>query len=318
MPGANRTFVSWVCRPQVRIPSGSRAIAGCDFPRIRRDSGESMRWLAPAKINLSLRVLGKRPDGFHELRSLMVPVSVFDELVFEHREEGDLAFACNILEVPADESNLVVRAARVFCESVGLLPRLSISLRKTIPHGAGLGGGSSDAATTLLALDALYQTQLPRAALATMGAQIGSDVPFFVYQSPAWIGGRGERVEPVQGLPALSLLLIKPAFGVSTPWAFGRWKDSAEIPGVPYAAQTYAGLELVNDLERPVFEKYLFLADLKRWLAGRSAVRAALMSGSGSTVFAVLEDREAGFRLGEELVKEFGETLWLYVCETIP
>jgi 4-diphosphocytidyl-2-C-methyl-D-erythritol kinase len=277
-----------------------------------------MRWLAPAKVNLSLRVLGRRSDGFHELHSLMVPVSVFDELVFGHKEEGDLSFSCNAPEVPSDESNLVVRAARLFCESVGLLPRLSISLRKAIPHGAGLGGGSSDAATTLIALDALYQTNLPRATLAGMGALIGSDVPFFVYQSPAWIGGRGERVEPVANLPSISLLLIKPAFGVSTPWAFGRWKDATEIPGVPYGCQTYAGLEFVNDLERPVFEKYLFLADLKRWLVGRSGVCAALMSGSGSTVFAVVEDRKAGFRLGEELVREFGEALWLYVCETIP
>jgi 4-diphosphocytidyl-2-C-methyl-D-erythritol kinase len=112
--------------------------------------------------------------------------------------------------------------------------------------------------------------------------------------------------------------LIKPGFGVSTPWAFHQWKDAAEIPGVAYGRQTYAGLEFVNDLERPVFEKYLFLADLKRWLAERAGVRAALMSGSGSTMFAVLEDREAGFRLGEEVVKEFGEALWLYVCETMP
>lgn len=276
-----------------------------------------MRWLAPAKINLSLRVLGRRSDGFHDLRSLMAPVSVFDELVFDHKEDGDIAFVCNVPEVPADESNLVVRAARLFCESVGLLPGLSISLRKEIPHGAGLGGGSSNAATTLLALDALYQTKLPRAVLAGMGAQIGSDVPFFVYQSPAWIGGRGERVEPIADLPSLSLLLIKPAFGVSTPWAFGRWKEALEIPGVPYGRQIYASLEFVNDLERPVFEKYLFLADLKCWLAGRSGVCAALLSGSGSTVFAVVEDRMAGFRLGEELVKEFGEALWLYVCETI-
>jgi 4-diphosphocytidyl-2-C-methyl-D-erythritol kinase len=277
-----------------------------------------MRWLAPAKVNLSLRVLGRRSDGFHDLRSLMVPVSVFDELVFAHKEQGDLEFVCDAPEVPSDESNLVVRAARLFCGGVGILPRLSISLQKAIPHGAGLGGGSSDAATTLLALDALYQTGLPRQVLAEMGAQIGSDVPFFVYQSAAWIGGRGELVEPVKGLPVLPLLLIKPSFGVPTPWAFRRWKDAAELPEIPYGEQTCAGLEFVNDLERPVFEKYLFLADLKRWLLGRPETCVALMSGSGATVFVVLRDREAGFRLGEDLVKEFGESLWLYVCETMP
>lgn len=277
-----------------------------------------MRWLAPAKVNLSLSVLGRRSDGFHDLRSLMVPVSVFDELVFTHKQEGDLDFFCDTEEVPSDETNLVVRAARLFCGSVGVLPRLSISLKKTIPHGAGLGGGSSDAATTLLALDALFQTSLPRDALAEMGSQIGSDVPFFIYRSAAWVGGRGERVKPVGGLPSFFMLLVKPAFGVPTPWAFARWKDAVEIPGVSYGVQTHAGLEFVNDLERPVFEKYLFLADLKRWLLGRPEVGVALMSGSGSTVFAVLPDRDTALRLGEAMGNEFGESLWLYACETLP
>lgn len=277
-----------------------------------------MRWLAPAKINLSLRVLGRRPDGFHDLRSLMVPVSVFDELVFAHKEQGDLEFCCNVPEVPNGESNLVVRAVRLFCGAVGVLPQLTVSLQKTIPHGAGLGGGSSDAATTLLALDSLYQTGLSTEVLADLAAELGSDVPFFVYRSAAWIGGRGERVEPVADLPSFPLLLIKPAFGVPTPWAFQQWKDAAEIPGVPYGEQVHDGVGLVNDLERPVFQKYLFLPDLKRWLLGRAEVCAALMSGSGSTVFAVLRNRESGFSLGEAAVKEFGETLWLYVCETIP
>lgn len=276
-----------------------------------------MRWLAPAKINLSLRVLGRRSDGFHDLRSLMVPVSVFDELVFIHKEDGDLEFFCDVPGVPADESNLVVKAVRLFCGTVGILPRLSVSLKKEIPHGAGLGGGSSDAATTLLALDALYQTGLSRGVLAELAAELGSDVPFFLYQSAAWISGRGERVEPSVGLPSLPLLLIKPGFGVPTPWAFQHWKNAVEIPGVSYAEQNHSGLVFVNDLERPVFQKYLFLADLKRWLLGRPEVCAALMSGSGSTLFAVLSDREAGFRLGEAAVQEFGESLWLYVCETI-
>jgi 4-diphosphocytidyl-2-C-methyl-D-erythritol kinase len=276
-----------------------------------------MRWLAPAKVNLSLRVLGRRADGFHNLRSLMVPISVFDALVFAHKEDGDLEFFCDVPEVPADESNLVVRAVRLFCGTVGILPQLSVSLQKAIPHGAGLGGGSSDAATTLLALDALYQTGLSRDVLADLAAELGSDVPFFVYQSAAWIGGRGEQVELVTALPTLPLLLLKPRFGVSTPWAFQHWKDAVEIPGISYEAQAHEGLVFVNDLERPVFQKYLFLADLKRWLLARPEVSAALMSGSGSTVFAVLRDKEAGFRLGEEAVKEFGESLWLYVCETI-
>ena len=277
-----------------------------------------MRWLAPAKVNLSLRILGKRSDGFHELESLMVPVSLFDALELEHVESGDLQFSCSDSSVPSDDSNLVVKAARLFCSSVGLLPRLRIRLDKEIPHGAGLGGGSSDAATTLLALNALFETRLEREALASMAAELGSDVPFFIYQSAAWIRGRGERVEPVSGIPAWPVLLVKPSFGVSTPWAYQQWRDSLAIPGVWQGAQTVSSVTLINDLERPVFQKHLFLADLKNWLLMQSEVRGALMSGSGSTVFAVLDHKEEGYALGERLAREFGSGLWVYLCETIP
>jgi len=276
-----------------------------------------MDWLAPAKINLSLRILGRRPDGFHDLRSLMVPISVFDELRFEHKEDGDLEFLCAAPEIPLDDSNLVVRAVRLFCGSFGFLPRLRVELVKQIPHGAGLGGGSSDAATTLLALNALFETHLPRETLVELAAELGSDVPFFLYQSAAWISGRGERVEPVASLPDVPLLLVKPPFGVPTPWAYQHWKDSEEIPGVLYAPQRCDSGELVNDLERPVFQKYFLLADLKTWLCAQPEVTAALMSGSGSTVFAVLREKADGYPLGERLAQEFGTALWVFLCETL-
>lgn len=276
-----------------------------------------MDWLAPAKINLSLRILGRRPDGFHDLRSLMVPISVFDELRFEHKEDGDLEFLCDAPEIPLDDANLVVRAVRLFCCSFGFLPRLRVELVKQIPHGAGLGGGSSDAATTLLALNALFETELSRETLAELAAELGSDVPFFLYQSAAWIGGRGERVEPVGTLPNVPLLLVKPPFGIPTPWAYQHWKDSEEIPGVLYTPQHCATGELVNDLERPVFQKFILLADIKTWLCAQPEVEAALMSGSGSTVFAVLREKADGYPLGERLAQEFGTTLWVFLCETL-
>jgi 4-diphosphocytidyl-2-C-methyl-D-erythritol kinase len=277
-----------------------------------------MRWIAPAKVNLSLRILGKRDDGFHELESLMVPVSVFDALEIEHTSGGDLQFSCDDPSVPADESNLVVKAVRLFCSSFGLMPHLRVHLSKEIPHGAGLGGGSSDAGTALLALDELFETKLPRQDLADLGAELGSDIPFFLHQSAAWIRGRGEIVQPVDGLPILPLLLLKPTFGVPTPWAYRQWKDSIEIPGVPYAAQSLGWGTLLNDLERPVFEKYLLLADLKAWLLNQPEVIGALMSGSGSTIFAVLRDKQQGYALGERVAAEFGTDLWAYLCETIP
>ena len=276
-----------------------------------------MEFLAPAKINLSLRVLGRRADGFHDLESLMCPVSVFDTLDVTLRAAGGLEFTCDDATLPAGDDNLVVRAARLFCDRVGIEPHARIALTKHIPHGAGLGGGSSDAATTLLALDRLFATQLSLETLAAMAAELGSDVPFFIYQSAAMIRGRGERVEPVAFPHALPLLLIKPPFGVPTPWAYSRWKDAREIPDVPHAAQTYPWGELVNDLERPVFEKHIFLADLKRWLLAQPEAVGALMSGSGATVFAVLRSKEDAVPLGERVAQEFGPDLWLCACETL-
>ena len=276
-----------------------------------------MEFLAPAKINLSLRVLGRRADGFHDLESLMCPVSVFDTLDVTRRESGGLEFTCDDAMLPAGEDNLAVRAARLFCAARGLEPNVRIALTKHIPHGAGLGGGSSDAATTLLALDRLFATGISRDALATMAAELGSDVPFFIYESAAMISGRGERVEPVAFPHALPLLLIKPPFGVPTPWAYSRWRDAREIPEVPYGAQAFPWGELVNDLERPVFEKFIFLADLKRWLQAQPKAAGALMSGSGATIFAVLKTKEDAVALGGRVAAEFGEDLWVCACETV-
>ena len=276
-----------------------------------------MEFLAPAKVNLSLRVLRRREDGFHEIESLMCPVSIFDTLDISLREEAGLEFVCDDASLPTDDNNLVVRAAKRFCAEHGVEPNLRIALTKRIPHGAGLGGGSSDAATTLIALDRLFDTQLSREVLAAMAADLGSDIPFFIYQSAAIIRGRGEHVEPVAFPHALPLLLIKPPFGVPTPWAYQRWKDSREIPGVRYAAQEMEWGTLVNDLERPVFEKYIFLADVKTWLLEQPGVAGSIMSGSGATIFSVLRSKEHAATLIDRVTAEFGKNLWCCACETV-
>jgi len=278
---------------------------------------EHLELLTPAKVNLTLEVKGRRDDGFHEIESLMVPVSVFDRLEISHREEAGISLTCDDPSLPVDEENLVFRAAKLFCDHLGLQPNLQIALSKQIPHGAGLGGGSSNAASTLLGLNALFATELTRPVLAAMAAELGSDIPFFIYQSAAVIRGRGEKVEPQPFRHTLPLLLIKPPFGVPTPWAYSRWKDSRQVPGVPYDRQEFGWGALVNDLERPVFEKYLFLAHLKAWLLKQPEVEGALMSGSGATVFAVLREKEQGYALGERVAQEYGTDLWAFLCETI-
>src|SRR6476620_6741124 len=276
-----------------------------------------MQVTAPAKINLSLRVLGRRSDGFHEIETFIAPISLCDEIKMERRSgKQQIAFRCDDPSVPKGKDNIVVRAANVFFEETKVTSGVAIALKKTIPHGAGLGGGSSDAASTLLALNELFETNLPREALAKMAEMIGSDVPFFIFQSAAVCRGRGELVSPTRLREQLSVLLMKPEFGVPTQWAYSRWRDSREIPGVPYGAQRFARHSFVNDLERPVFEKFVFLAQLKMWLLKQPEVGAALMSGSGSTVFAVIRDEADVDRLAKRAKAELDPALWTCACNT--
>ena len=270
-----------------------------------------MQLFAPAKINLSFKILGRREDGFHEIETLMAPISLCDLLRIEPNDAGNgIAFSCDDPMVPTGEENLVVKAARRFFQEMGQEPQVRITLRKKIPHGAGLGGGSSDAASTLLGLNQLCGAPLAFARLTTLAAEIGSDVPFFLAHGPARCRGRGEIVEVVGELPKLSLLLLKPQFGVPTPWAYEQWRDSRELPGLDYAPQKIGTLVLENDLERPVFEKHLFLARMKSWLRAQPEVAAALLSGSGSTVFAVLRKDAAARSLVSRAHEELDPKLW--------
>ncbi len=272
---------------------------------------------APAKINISLRVLRRRDDGFHDIESLMVPISIFDKLEIEKRDAGGIEFTCSEPDVPADDTNLVVRAARSFCAAFQIAPNLRVALKKEIPHGAGLGGGSSDAASTLLALDEIFATNAPREKLHALAADIGSDVPFFLDRSAACVQGRGEIVTPIPFPHTIPLLLIKPPFGVPTPWAYRQWRDSLEVPNVRYDAQEFPWGTLVNDLERPVFEKFILLADIKTWLLAKPEVAGALLSGSGATVFAVLREKAGAASLREKVIAEFGDNVWCRAAETL-
>jgi 4-diphosphocytidyl-2-C-methyl-D-erythritol kinase len=278
---------------------------------------QMMQVLAPAKINLSLKILGLRDDGFHEIETMIAPITLCDEIEIGKSDNSkEIEFHCDDPSVPSGGDNLIVRAAKSFFAATKLKPAVSIEIKKKIPHGAGLGGGSSDAASTLLALNQLFETKLQSEALAEIAEVIGSDIPFFIFQSAALCKGRGELVTPVKLKEKLPILLLKPAFVVSTAWAYSRWQHSREIPGVRYQAQEFAGQTFVNDLERPVFDKFVFLAQLKMWLLDQAAVGAVLMSGSGSTVFAVLrEDGDADI-IAKRAKAELDPELWTCVCET--
>ena len=276
-----------------------------------------MQLYAPAKINLSFEIKGRREDGFHEIETLMAPISLSDRLTIERGEStGGIQFSCDDSSLSNGEENLVVQAARLFQRATKIGAGVEIALEKRIPHGAGLGGGSSDAATTLLGLNELFETHLARKDLIELAAKIGSDVPFFIHGSAAICRGRGEIVEPARLQASFNLLLVKPDFGVPTPWAYARWKDSRELPGVNYASQKFSGARFVNDLERPVFEKFVLLAYLKTWLCLQPEVGAALLSGSGSTVFAVMRDGADAEKLAARAREDLDSALWTRVCKT--
>lgn len=277
-----------------------------------------MTLLSPAKINLSLRILGKRPDGFHEIETRLVRLAFGDTVEIEHLGTGTTVnFTCSDPTVPADESNLALKALRAFESRTGTQSSWRIHLEKRIPHGAGLGGGSSNAATVLRAANELSGNPLSLPQLLEIAAQIGSDVPCFLLDSPAADGtGRGEIVQPAPFPHQLHVVLIKPPFPVPTPWAYKKWADSREIPGVLYAPQLCEWGTMVNDLERPVFQKYLLLPALKNWLLEHGETRAALMSGSGSTMFAITDTAAQAAELAEKARAWCGETTWTLATQT--
>ena len=266
---------------------------------------------APAKLNLTLRVLRKREDGFHEIDSWMVRLpGLHDTLTFTAVEAD--AFTCNDPTVPSDDSNLVLKALAAYRAATGFSQPLAIHLEKRIPHGAGLGGGSSDAAATLAALDRLHDQPIGTERLMGIAATFGSDIPFFLGPPSARSTGRGEVIVAADAPPPLPVLLLKPSFGVATPDAYRRCMDAEKLAGVRYEAQVFPWGELVNDLERPVFWKHLFLAEVKSWLLAREEVAGALMSGSGSTMFAVLHDPAKAEAVIAAARAELDPTLWAW------
>ena len=272
---------------------------------------------APAKINLSLRVQNKvREDGYHNVDILMAPIDLYDTLDFHNSRTTTIK--CDTPGVPTDESNLVFKAVREFEKVYGRKAKQRITLTKRIPHGAGLGGGSSDAAFTLLAINEILGTNYELEELSTMAAALGSDVPYFLTPTICRCKGRGEIVTPVPELAGWSspIVLLKPAFGVSTPTAYKGLTCSKRIKGISYGPQKVDDITLVNDLERPVFAKFPILARMKHWLLEQPGARAALMSGSGSSMFALTETPEQAAEIAARAKAELDPTLFTH-CGTV-
>lgn len=274
-------------------------------------------YTAPAKINLSLRVQSKlREDGYHNVDILMASIDLYDRLDFHNSRTTTLL--CDTPGVPTDESNLVIKAVREFEKSYGRKAKQRITLTKNIPHGAGLGGGSADAAITLKAINEILGTNYDMDELGAMAANLGSDVNFFLNPVISRCTGRGEIVKPVPELSNWSspMVLIKPQFGVSTPTAYKSLTCSKRFKSVNYGAQKADGITFINELERPVFAKFPILGIMKMWLLQQEGVRVALMSGSGSSLFALTETPEQAQAIATLARAEFGESLFTH-CGTV-
>jgi 4-diphosphocytidyl-2-C-methyl-D-erythritol kinase len=261
---------------------------------------------SPAKINLSLAVTGRREDGFHSLVSVVARLGFGDTLHAERLADGAGAtLVCDAEGVPADDSNLVLRAAAKFGELTGWRGGVRFTLEKRIPIGAGLGGGSSNAVAALRALERLSGIALGAERRLAAAAALGSDCPLFWHEAPVVMRGRGERIEPLPDGAASRLrgrrvLVFKPTFGVSTVWAYQalaarpEWyaDEAAEEARLgSWIADPRAPAEalLGNTLERPVFAKWVALPVIMEWIREKHRV-SARMSGSGSACFALLQD----------------------------
>ena len=255
-------------------------------------------WLAPAKLNLFLHVVGRRADGYHLLQSVLVPIDRCDRIRLRVRPDGAIARVNEVPGVPS-EQDLAVRAARALKEVSGTPMGADIEIDKRIPMGGGLGGGSSDAATVLLALDRLWATNLGEEALRGLGASLGADVPFFLFGRPAWVEGIGERITPIE-VPARWYAVLVPPVAVPTPAIFAApelTRDTEPLKMEDFSARSGTHV-FRNDLERVVTARYPEVARHLEWLGKRADAR---VTGSGGCVFAAFAGREEAQRVIDEM-----------------
>ena len=269
---------------------------------------------APAKVNICLRVTGRRPDGYHELVSIMVPVALYDQLELEFIEEPGIRMICRGFSAPSSADNLAWRAAQSFFSRIGWLKGLFITLTKGIPVAAGLGGGSSDAAATLMALNELFSKPLLPKELAELALKLGADVPFFLRRCPCIARGIGEILEPLPKFPPLSYVIVMPDVSVSTAWAYKALdqpsfdlleEDKPELElttdDIYYMKRNLEKMPmevcrlLVNDLERVTAARFPIIEEIKQSLVDAGAM-GALMSGSGPSVFGVFRSETMASR----------------------
>jgi 4-diphosphocytidyl-2-C-methyl-D-erythritol kinase len=272
---------------------------------------KALRLKSPAKVNLKLEILRRREDGYHELRTILQKISLYDTLSVSLRKEKEISISTDHPSLPIGRGNLVYQAAQLILKKSGYKCGLHIDIRKEIPLGAGLGGGSSNAATTLKALNQLLEIGFPTKELLKMGLGIGADVPFFLFDGAAVATGIGERLKKIE-LPDFWYVLINPNFEVSTRWAYQNFILTKRhfhfnLQGFVKTPEEISRL-LWNDLEGVVSYKYPQIERMKKMLLSAGAL-GALMTGSGPTVFGVFSGKreaEKAFKKLEDKVRTRG------------
>ncbi len=264
---------------------------------------------APAKLNIRLKITGKRPDGYHELVSIMVPVDLFDVIGAKKVKTPGVHLSVKGLPVPQDESNLVARAARSFLAVAGLNDGLSIKISKNIPVSAGLGGGSSDGAATLLLLNEMYSAPLAARDLQSLALQLGADVPFFLRSEPCLASGIGEILEPLVEWPKFWYVIVSPHIPVSTAWVYQNYRmkltkgEYTFIKKIIGSDSFLISQILENDLESVTSARFPIIHTIKGLLREYGA-NGSLMSGSGASVFGVFSSLEEAESAKERLASK--------------
>jgi 4-diphosphocytidyl-2-C-methyl-D-erythritol kinase len=287
-------------------------------------SSETFTLPAFAKINWSLRVLGRRTDGYHELNTIFQTVDLHDNITFTDRTDETISLSCDDAGIPLDIGNLIVRAAEALRRRYGIRNGAAIHLEKRIPAGGGLGGGSSDAAVALLGLARLWRIEAGKSALEEIGASLGADVPFFFTGGTALGVGIGTEISSLPDAPLIQLLIVTPHVQVSTANAYKALNSPAltKVGGdiilsssrshvkFPYTSPS----DLRNDFERVIFNLYPEIMRARDGLK-RAGARVALLAGSGASVFGIFDDAKAQQRAAEVLSTQHG---WhVSVCETL-
>lgn len=279
---------------------------------------KSLTLKAPAKVNYLLDVIRRRPDGYHDLRMIMQRVNLCDEISIALTPTSQLTVCCGKDGVPDGPDNIAWKAARAMLDLSGGAMGAAISIVKNIPVAAGLGGGSSDAATVLMGMNALLELNLTDQRLMEIGVALGADVPFFIFKKTALAEGIGEQLRAMPSMPALWVLLVNPGLHVSTAWVYKnlRLTSREELAKLPEFFRTAedVGAILSNDLESVTIPAFPVIAEIKNAMKRMGAV-GAMMSGSGPTVFGLYCDRESAVAAGSSLTETTG---WFSaVVETI-